>query len=162
MGSNMIAKAYHLAKDKHKGQRYGDKDYFDYHLEGVYDLCKIKLRNIGVEALSDLGITVLSVAYLHDILEDTDTTIDEVRYQFGNIVADAVLVLTKSESDSYIEYLTKVKENTIALTVKICDIEFNYKNTINDLSSSITSDRAYRLKDKYDKANKFLGVVSKY
>lgn len=151
-----LSVAYNLAKERHKGQKYGYADYFDFHIEGVYRLCKESLRSIGISPVSELGFIILSVAYLHDILEDTNTTEDELMSLFGGIVTDAVRAISKEDNEIYDEYLTRVKSNPISLIVKICDVEFNLDKTNKSLEVDSTNKRMLKLKTKYEKAQKYL------
>lgn len=67
------------------------------------------------------------VAYLHDILEDTDCTIEELREAgCDDIMIDAVLAITRKEDeDSYSDFIKRVKKNPIARLVKTFDLEDN-------------------------------------
>lgn len=71
---------------------------------------------------------VLSAALLHDLIEDTDTTIEEIRENFGENVADLVTELTlpkglKHGDHSKASYLSKsiIKLSDDALLLKLCD-----------------------------------------
>lgn len=65
------------------------------------------------------------VAFLHDVIEDTDET-EESLLEKGvpKVVVDAVVILTKTGED-YFEYLRKVKTNQLARKVKIVDMISN-------------------------------------
>lgn len=65
------------------------------------------------------------VAVLHDVLEDTSCTEQELRENFTNEIVNAVVAITKVEGETYQEYLKKVKANPIARTVKIADVRDN-------------------------------------
>jgi guanosine-3',5'-bis(diphosphate) 3'-pyrophosphohydrolase len=71
------------------------------------------------------------VAILHDTVEDTDATLDDIRALFVNnrtfadTVVDAVDAITKKKGQSYDDYLAVVKQNPIALSVKLADIRDN-------------------------------------
>jgi (p)ppGpp synthase/HD superfamily hydrolase len=49
-------------------------------------------------AAYDYGETTLAAALLHDVVEDSDTTVDELRAEFGDAVADLVAALSDDES----------------------------------------------------------------
>ena len=66
-----------------------------------------------------------TVAVLHDILEDTDTTIEELIEEFPDSIVDAVITLSKSKAQDYNSYLKKVVKNPLALRVKRADISDN-------------------------------------
>lgn len=92
------------------------------------------------------------VALLHDTVEDTSATIDEIRAQFGTDVADAVECLTHKKGVPYMEYVAGIKNNEIARKVKMADLSHNM-----DLSRlpSVTDEDRKRVK-KYEKAYQVL------
>ncbi|KHF78006.1 Guanosine-3',5'-bis(Diphosphate) 3'-pyrophosphohydrolase [Acinetobacter sp. neg1] len=66
------------------------------------------------------------VAVLHDILEDTTTTIDELyRLGFQTHLIDAIISLTKQEGESRIQAAQRTVQNPIARVVKLADITDN-------------------------------------
>ena len=73
------ARAREFAIERHGTQRYGDRPYAD-HLTQV------------VAVLIDFGFSgpYLCAAWLHDVLEDTPTTLEEIRREFGPEVAKLV------------------------------------------------------------------------
>lgn len=84
----MIEKARALIYKRHSGQtRKGKKDPFTNHLEDVFEIARSLTENE----------IVLASAYLHDIVEDTDTTIEEIREMFGKEVADFVASETEDK-----------------------------------------------------------------
>lgn len=109
-----------LASRYHFGQKYGDLDYFNYHLCGV------------AQSLETCGYSTDHVltGYLHDILEDTDCREDEISDVAGFAVLDAVIALTKCYygEESRRDYLKRVAKNEIARDVKIHDMSFNMLN----------------------------------
>lgn len=67
-----------------------------------------------------------TVALLHDVVEDTSVTLDELRqHGFSEDVITAVDVLTKRPGVDYHEYTERVKQNPLALAVKIADMTHN-------------------------------------
>lgn len=93
------------------------------------------------------------VAWLHDVVEDTDVTIDEVRERFGDVVADAVDCITKRKGEEYGDYLVRVKSNPLAREVKIIDLLHNMD--LNRLKRSVRVDDAERVR-KYAGALAYL------
>lgn len=66
------------------------------------------------------------VALLHDVLEDTALTMEDlIHHGFSKVVRDAVAAITKGQAERYVDYLDRVAENVLAATVKIADIEHN-------------------------------------
>lgn len=133
-----------LAKEfsrlRHKGQvDKGGVDYFEGHL--TYVASRLDTNQLK------------TIAYLHDILEDTDTTIDELRQLFSKDVVDAVVALTKFERyQPYLEYIEGVSKNKLATLVKIEDLKHNM-----DRSRLIEEDaQSQKRKIKYERALKIL------
>ena len=95
---------------------------------------------------------MVAVAWLHDSVEDTETTFDDLIYYFGSSVAQAVDAITKRKGESYSEYLNRVKANPIARLVKIADLSHNM-----DLSRLLKiTEKDLERKAKYIKAKEFL------
>ena len=65
------------------------------------------------------------VAALHDVVEDSDVSVDEIENVFGPEVAHSVSLMTHSSEDSYYEYVQKISEDDVATEVKKADITHN-------------------------------------
>ena len=68
--------ANNLAKHFHRGQKYGEWDYFEYHLRGVVAL-------LSEVSLLPVKEDTIVVAILHDIVEDTNCEIETIENIFG-------------------------------------------------------------------------------
>ena len=67
-----------------------------------------------------------AAALLHDIVEDTPCTVDDLRAQgFPDAVCDAVALLTHRDGEAYLDYVRRVKENPVAAKVKLADLRHN-------------------------------------
>lgn len=122
--TDRIELAKQLSKHFHKGQKYGEYDYFEHHILGVIDNV---YKVIKVEHISeDLYI----VALLHDILEDTDCSIEIIENVFGSHVLEQVFYLTKSEHLSKDDYIERILRHKTARIVKYADSMFNYEECI--------------------------------
>ena len=77
------------------------------------------LHPAAVAAMVD-GEDEKIVAYLHDILEDTDVSENTIRNLFGE-----VKLLTHAKSEPYMDYIRRVKENELAKRVKLADLTHN-------------------------------------
>ena len=65
-----------------------------------------------------------TVALLHDIVEDTDYTIDDLRSKgFSEKVIEAIELLTHDPVVPYMEYVAQIKKNPIAKAVKLADLK---------------------------------------
>jgi len=94
-----------------------------------------------------------AVAYLHDTLEDTEYTAqDLLDAGINDDVVTAVVIITKKQGQEYFEYLSAVKSNVLARAVKIADLTHNM-----DLSrlQIVTEEDILRI-EKYRKALAFL------
>lgn len=65
------------------------------------------------------------VAVLHDVVEDSGLTIDQIAEDFGNTVADAVDALTRRAGESYARFIERCSGNDIARVVKLADLSDN-------------------------------------
>lgn len=114
--------AYKIAMDAHAGQKYGREDYYLGHICIVEN----KVRGLSGECLK-----LRIVALQHDSLEDSDKyTVQDMVDYFGTEVSNAIVAITKVEGESRNNYIKRVKQNDIALKVKICDTLCNLEASI--------------------------------
>ena len=70
--------------------------------------------------------TEQTVAILHDVVEDTSITLDDLREDgYSEEILEAVDYLTRRESETYRQFIERVKENELARIVKLADLEDN-------------------------------------
>lgn len=104
--------ALQVATKAHQGQK--DKAGIDY-----------INHPITVASMVDTDIEK-AVAYLHDVVEDTDITFTDLEnLGFPKEIIDAVKCITRKSNETYEEYLNRVLKNPIALRVKIADMTHN-------------------------------------
>jgi len=66
------------------------------------------------------------VALLHDVVEDSTTTIQQLKDEkFPQRILTAVSLLTKKEKQEYSDYILAIKKNTLATKVKLADLKDN-------------------------------------
>ncbi|MBH8555806.1 bifunctional (p)ppGpp synthetase/guanosine-3',5'-bis(diphosphate) 3'-pyrophosphohydrolase [Nostocaceae cyanobacterium CENA357] len=88
-------KAFKFAAHAHQGQKIpGSEIPYIMHLSFV-SMEVIAALNVEKENNGDLAIPC---AILHDMIEDTDTTFEEIKAEFSQVIADGILALTKNES----------------------------------------------------------------
>ena len=76
------------------------------------------------EQMTDEETTI--VALLHDVVEDTDHTIDDLREMgFSESVLAAIALMTHDPAVPYMEYVEKLGKNPIAKAVKLADLRHN-------------------------------------
>lgn len=130
----LVKSAELFAKKKHSGMMRKDGvTPYSKHLEDVVN----RLKSLGV-----VDEELLCAGWMHDVVEDTDVTFDNLYEQFGNRVA--VLVSTLSKDMSLPRkireqaYVNQLKEASVdAKLIKLCDISANLSDLKNwDASKS--------------------------
>jgi (p)ppGpp synthase/HD superfamily hydrolase len=113
--NKMVVAAEMLAREAHAGQFR--KDGVTPYITHPERIAKF------FDEIPDFAAT----GWLHDILEDTTTTVEQLKEAgISDRVIEAVVVMTKREGENYHEYLARVKDNDIALYVKVRDILDNF------------------------------------
>ena len=132
-------KAMLLCYEAHRGQT--DKSGVPYVFHPIH----------LAEQMRDEDTTV--TALLHDVIEDTVYTFDDlVKMDFSENVITALKLLTHDKSVPYMEYVAKIKENPVAKAVKLADLAHN-----SDLSRLNSVDDKVRSRiQKYEAAKKLL------
>src|SRR4051812_21862726 len=111
-GVATIEKALQVAAKAHEGQR--DKEGLPYILHPLRAMMRVQ----GEEAQI--------VAVLHDVIEDTPVTADDLRAAgFSEAVVAAVVCVTHRRDEPYADYVVRCKGNDIARRVKVADLEDN-------------------------------------
>ena len=89
-GSGLARDAYEYAEDAHEGQQRkgGDSPYIVHPVEVA--------RILHAEGHADEEL--IAATFLHDVVEDTDHTLDEIRERFGPNVAELVAAMTEDSS----------------------------------------------------------------
>jgi hypothetical protein len=138
------------AHDQEQGQMYGNMPYSS-HPKQVANLGK---KFFGTR----FGPEAVKVALLHDVLEDTPYTPEQLAKKgFSDEVIEAVQLLTKNKALSYADNIRNIIDsgNPLAMMVKYCD---NYMNYTGD-KSHWTADRAAASQKKYLASLNMLGDV---
>ena len=96
--------------------------------------------------------TTTCVALLHDVVEDTDMTFEDLARDFPPEVVEAVRLLTHAKDVDYFDYVRAIRGNPIATAVKLADLAHNSDSA----RAALTPEsRAARLA-KYAKARALL------
>lgn len=115
-----VQRALEFATQKHKGQkRIGGEDYIT-HPIAVYEM--VKEQGYG----EDFQITAL----FHDLLEDTNTSEEEILAYGNQNVLTAVKLLTKEKGYDMQKYIGDIKGNQIAFVVKSADRLHNLQSAL--------------------------------
>jgi GTP pyrophosphokinase len=120
---DIITKAFNLAKEAHKGARRRSGEPYIMHPLAV---ARIVSKEIG------LGSTSICAALLHDVVEDTDYTVEDLRALFGDKIAQIVDGLTKissgmfgndvsAQAENFRKLLLTMSEDIRVILIKIAD-----------------------------------------
>ena len=116
-----IRAAFELAREAHAPQKRKTGEPYIFH--------PIAVANIAAEELM-LGANPVIACFLHDVVEDTPYTIDDIRERFGEDVAFLVRVVTKKPThdyelskqlDNYRQLLNSMQYDIRAILVKLAD-----------------------------------------
>jgi (p)ppGpp synthase/HD superfamily hydrolase len=108
----MLEKALAIAVQAHNGQT--DKAGMPYILHPLRVMMKMA------------SVTEMIVAVLHDVVEDTDWTIEMLRAEgFAEDVLTALDLLTKRTGEAYETFIQRVKALPLSIAVKLADLEDN-------------------------------------
>ena len=98
------------------------------------------------------------VALLHDTVEDTDITLEDLKAIFPKEVTDAVALMTHQKGTDYFDYVRTIKGNPIARKVKLADLAHNSDQS-RCVGSDLSEERKAAWRVKYEKATKILTEI---
>ena len=140
-----VERAYLLAAEAHSEQKRKTGEPYIIH--------PIAVARIVAEEL-ELGANPIITAFLHDVVEDTDYTIEQIRERFGDDVARLVGAVTKQKKakyqhskqvDNFRQILESVSFDIHALLVKLADRLHNMRTL-----SSMRSDKQMKIAGETD------------
>lgn len=118
----LIRKAFEISLEAHKDMRRKSGEPYIYH--------PIAVAHIAAEEIG-LGTTSIVCALLHDVVEDTDLTLDEIRGMFGEKVAKIIDGLTKIsgvfdqtsslQAENFRKMLITLSEDVRVILIKLAD-----------------------------------------
>ena len=94
-------------------------------------------------------------ALLHDVVEDTAVTMEDLSREFPEGVMAVLRLLTHEEGVPYFDYVRKIKANPIAVRIKLADIAHNSDQT-RCVGSDLTEQQLAYWREKYEKARAIL------
>ena len=140
-----LHRAFDLARHAHADQKRKTGEPYILHPIAVATICATELM---------LGTNPVIAAFLHDVVEDTDFTIEDIESRFGHDVAFLVRVVTKQKKDKYDEskqvdnykqMLDSVQYDIRALLVKLADRLHNMRTL-----SSMRPDKQMKIAGETD------------
>src|SRR5215468_3922480 len=119
---DLLTRAFRFAAAAHEGQQRRSGEDFINHPWGAAKIC----------AELHLDEQTIAAALLHDVVEDTDTTLDEVRDEFGDEIArlvDGVTKLTRvqfqsreeAEAENYRKMVVAMAQDVRVILIKLAD-----------------------------------------
>lgn len=145
--NKVIRKAFDIALDAHKDQRRKTGEPYIYH---PIEVAKIVANEIG------LGATSIACALLHDVIEDSEYTYEDINKIFGKKIANIVNGLTKIsvmnhqnisiQSENYRKLLLTLSEDFRVILIKIADRLHNMRTLESmtpDKQKKIASETVY-------------------
>ena len=138
----VITKAFNMAKEAHKGARRRSGEPYIMHPLAV---ARIVSREMG------LGSTSISAALLHDVVEDTEYTVEDIQVIFGEKIAHIVDGLTKishgmfgenvsAQAENFRKLLLTMSEDIRVILIKIADRLHNMRTL-----SSMTPAKQFKI-----------------
>lgn len=140
--TELTKKAMRIAYDAHHGQvdKSGQPYVFHpYHL---------------AEQMED-EITVCA-ALLHDVVEDTEVTFEELEREFPAEIINVLKLLTHDDDEDYFEYVKRIKTNPAAKKIKLADIEHNSDQNRLEGCEGVTEEKKKWWQYKYARAKEIL------
>jgi (p)ppGpp synthase/HD superfamily hydrolase len=110
--SELLERAISIAVEAHRGQK--DKNGKPYILHPISVMGKVDTESEKI------------VAVLHDVVEDTDWTFDDLKKEgFPQEIIDALDGVTKREGEEYEDFVNRSAKNPISRRIKLADLEDN-------------------------------------
>ena len=108
----LLSKAIIIATKAHDGQLdKADKPYILHPLRVMINVNSIDMKIIAI---------------LHDVLEDSELTVKDLLNEgFSKEIIEAIECLTRKETESYMDFIKRCKNNYLAKIVKLADLEDN-------------------------------------
>ncbi len=140
-----LRSAFQFAREAHSPQKRKSGEPYIIH--------PVNVARIVAEEL-ELGADPVIAAFLHDVVEDTSYTIEDIRERFGDEVAFLVGVVTKEKKDQYVhskqvdnfrQILASMQYDVRALLIKLADRLHNMRTL-----SSMKPDKQMKIAGETD------------
>jgi len=139
--TELTNKAMRIAYDAHHGQFDQSGQPYIFH---PYHLA---------EQMED-ELTVC-VALLHDVVEDTDITFEQLQHEFPEEIIETLKLLTHDDGEDYFEYVKRIRNNPNAVAVKLADIAHNSDQS-RMTGTNISEEKKEYFRKKYSRAKAIL------
>lgn len=139
--TNMTIAAMKLAYRAHEGQT--DRSGVPYIFHPIH---------LAEQMEDEVSCTV---ALLHDVVEDTEVTLEDLKQIFPSEVTEAVSLLTHEKQDDYDAYVRALKKNPVAKKVKLADLAHN-SDEVRSKAAGCSEAQILRWREKYGRAKEIL------
>jgi guanosine-3',5'-bis(diphosphate) 3'-pyrophosphohydrolase len=133
--NDLITKAQEFGYSKHFHQRYGDSLNYSKHLNDVYCV----LLEFGFNGIDHSEL--LASAFLHDTIEDTATSYNDIKKEFGYKIAEICFAVTdelgRNRKERHEKTYIKLKQLLPAIVLKVADRIANVRFSISQGSSQL-------------------------
>jgi (p)ppGpp synthase/HD superfamily hydrolase len=151
----ILNKALEFAVNAHSGQY--DKAGFPYILHPIRVLETVEpVTELPGSRAFDIKATKI-VAVLHDVVEDTSITLEDIEREFGSYISCEVDAVTKRKNEPYRKYLDRIRDRYEcggpAMAVKLADMEDNSRP---ERLSYLSIEKQLRLAAKYARGRHYL------
>lgn len=96
------------------------------------------------------------VALLHDVVEDSDVTLDDLAREFPSDVVEGVRLMTREPAADYFDYVRAIKGHPLAQKVKLADLAHNSDETRFAGCEDVTREMLDKRCEKYARARAIL------
>ncbi|MBE5937675.1 MAG: HD domain-containing protein [Lachnospiraceae bacterium] len=134
----LTSKAMEIAYNAHHGQKDVNGVPYIFHPMHVAEGMKDELTTC--------------VAILHDVVEDTDVTMEELSEVFPENVIECLKILTHDDSEDYFEYIKRIAANPVAKIVKLGDLAHNMDESRIYDKTTVSEEQLNWWRFKYEKA----------
>lgn len=118
----------------------------------ILHVLRVAIDTSSVYNSEDLFIAAL----LHDVVEDCDVTVNNIRENFGDKVASIVDSLSRRKNESYNKYILRLCKNPLAMQIKELDLE---DNLLEVRLEALPVREQRKLRKKYNKALETIGKL---
>jgi (p)ppGpp synthase/HD superfamily hydrolase len=119
--TEFLHRAEAIAREAHAGQKYGERDYIEAHVQPIATI----IRRLGYGAIYQ------ATGWLHDTIEDTDVTAGYLLSEgIPTEVVHAVNLLTKQPDVDHAAYLDGIITDKYATVAKFADSSANFSSTM--------------------------------
>jgi len=94
-------------------------------------------------------------ALLHDTVEDTDVTLEDIGREFSEELAEIIALLTHTDGTDYFDYVRAISRHPVARKIKFADLDHNTDRT-RCAGIDISEEQLAKWDRKYEKARSIL------